>query len=153
MSSSRQAAAPVLSLFRRVMRLHGRLPPPMRSMGDAYARDEFRRHLRGKTTAQQWRAFVEEWDRYCDLLAPREGEAEPVGQAAGAASTVEEARSVPSESLSPEELERLVTLSGELPEAAAQSLSPEQRARLERLREEALRFGQGLFPEKPDQTK
>lgn len=150
MSSSRQAAAPVLSLFRRVMRLHGRLPPPMRTMGDAYARDEFRRHLRGKTTAQQWRAFVEEWERYCELLTPREGEADALGSSAA---TVEEARSVPSESLSPEELERFVALSGELPETATQSLSPEQRARLERLREEALRFGQGLFPEKTDQAK
>jgi hypothetical protein len=37
-------------------------------MGDAYARDEFRRHREAKTTAAQWEAFTLEWQRYLNML-------------------------------------------------------------------------------------
>lgn len=59
----------VLTLYRRILRTHRTmLPGPLRAMGDAYARDEFRRHRDAKTTPAQWRAFVQEWQRYLGML-------------------------------------------------------------------------------------
>lgn len=69
----------VLGLYRAVLRCHAqRLPPPMRSMGDSYARDEFRRHRDAKppTTEAQWSEFVLEWTRYVRML---EGQADSPG--------------------------------------------------------------------------
>ncbi|KAG2432372.1 hypothetical protein HYH02_012945 [Chlamydomonas schloesseri] len=68
-ANPRTLAQPVLQLFRDVMKLHReRLPPPMRDLGDSYARAEFRSHLRGKTTMEQWKQFVREWQLYVSTL-------------------------------------------------------------------------------------
>ena len=54
----------VLQLYRNIVRTHRNvLPPPLRAMGDTYARDEFRRHWKPATTKSQWQAFVQEWQR------------------------------------------------------------------------------------------
>lgn len=52
-------------LYRSVLRVHRYLTAPeMRSLGDAYVRDEFRRHRKGASAAQlerffgEWRAYV-----------------------------------------------------------------------------------------------
>ena len=59
----------MLSLYRRILRTHrNALPGPLRAMGDAYARDEFRRTRDAKTTPAQWRAFTQEWGRYLGML-------------------------------------------------------------------------------------
>ncbi len=59
----------VLQLYRNIVRTHRNvLPPPLRAMGDTYARDEFRRHWTPKTTKSQWQAFVQEWQRYLSML-------------------------------------------------------------------------------------
>lgn len=59
----------MLQLYRQILRAHASvLPPPLRSMGDAYAREEFRRHRDAKTTPVQWKAFVQEWQRYLGML-------------------------------------------------------------------------------------
>ena len=56
-------------MYRDILRIHRQmLPGPLRSMGDVYARDEFRRHRDGRTTEAQWQAFVSEWRRYLDML-------------------------------------------------------------------------------------
>ena len=119
------AAAEAAALFRAVLRLHRRLPPPMRALGDAYARDEFRRHLRGTTTPAQWRTFVGEWERYAAMLR---GTAD-LGSAAGSAASTTAAGSSSS--------------SGELSEALLAELSVDQRQRLELLRREAQVLGGG----------
>jgi hypothetical protein len=68
-SNARQGVALILRLYREVLRLHReRLPPPMRDLGDSYARAEFRSHLRGKTTQPQWQEFVKEWQTYVATL-------------------------------------------------------------------------------------
>ena len=59
----------VLQLYRNIVRTHRNvLPPPLRAMGDTYARDEFRRHWKPQTTKNQWQAFVQEWQRYLSML-------------------------------------------------------------------------------------
>lgn len=54
----------IIRLYRLVLRSHRMLPPPMRSLGDRYARDEFRRHREAETTAEQWTEFSEQWKMY-----------------------------------------------------------------------------------------
>lgn len=62
----------VLKLYRDIVRTHRNvLPPPLRAMGDTYARDEFRRHWKPQTTKSQWQAFVQEWQRYLSMLQGR----------------------------------------------------------------------------------
>ena len=53
-----EGAGVILGLYRQILRAHQRqLPAPMRVLGDGYAREEFRRHLEGKTTQEQWITF------------------------------------------------------------------------------------------------
>lgn len=114
-------AAPVLGLFRRLLRLHARvLPPPMRELGNTYVRDEFRRHLRGKTTPEQWREFMAEWERYADMLTAAPGSAEGGGVAAADAS-------------------------GDMPPEVVEQLTPDQKMRLQRLQLEAQRLRADLL--------
>ena len=62
----------VLKLYRDIVRTHRNvLPPPLRAMGDTYARDEFRRHWKPQTSKSQWQAFVQEWQRYLSMLQGR----------------------------------------------------------------------------------
>ncbi|KDD74943.1 hypothetical protein H632_c973p1 [Helicosporidium sp. ATCC 50920] len=133
--SAHSKAAPIISLYRRIMRLHSsRLPPPMRAMGDAYARDEFRRHLRGSPSSAQWEAFTQEWTRYCSLL---DGDPVPgVSQVASAAEPL---------ALDAAALESMLQASGTLTPEARTHMSPEQLAKLEQLELEALSFGKSLF--------
>jgi len=64
-------------LYRALLTLHrSKFPDPLRSVGDAYVRSEFRAHLSAKTTPAQWDQFTAEWLRYHRMLAG-EGAAEP----------------------------------------------------------------------------
>ncbi|KAG2502239.1 hypothetical protein HYH03_000725 [Edaphochlamys debaryana] len=111
-TSARQAAAPIIGLFREVLKLHReRLPPPMRVLGDAYVREEFRSHLRAKNpvTEAQWQAFVQEWRTYVATL--RGDEQALPGTQVG-------------------------TVSGELASGEFASLSADQRKRMELLQKE-----------------
>jgi hypothetical protein len=130
MPSPSAAAAPILALYRAVRRVHReKLPPPLRRMGDAYVRDEFSRHLRGATTPAQWQAFASEWGRYRGMLA---GAAD---MAPGAAASFADG----------DLLVGGVDRSGALEEGALRAMTPEQRDRLLRLREEAGRVGRELL--------
>ncbi|KXZ42583.1 hypothetical protein GPECTOR_132g595 [Gonium pectorale] len=119
MASARQAAAPILSLFREVLKLHReRLPPPMRRLGDSYVAAEFRSHLKNpKTTQAQWSQFVSEWRNYLSLLR---GEEQALPGNAG--------------------------VSAELVSGVYDSLSDEQRKRVEALREELSKRGEPQEP-------
>ncbi|PNH04119.1 Acetate non-utilizing protein 9, mitochondrial [Tetrabaena socialis] len=104
-TSPRRAAAPIIQLFRAVLKLHReRLPPPMRDLGDSYARAEFRSHLRGKTTQPQWRSFVAEWQTYVGTLR---------GEEQATANADQQLTSV-LESLNPDQRKRLEELQEEL---------------------------------------
>jgi hypothetical protein len=86
------------SLFRRVLRVHRvALPPPLRSLGDSYAKAEARRHLKSATTPMQWREFEEQWVAYVSALSGRAdadeatGAAKPLHDASSAALNAEQA--------------------------------------------------------------
>ena len=119
--STRKAMAPILGLYRQILRAHyQQLPTPMRVLGDGYAREEFRRHLEAKTTREQWLEFGSEWSKYLGAIDPR-------GADAGA----------------------MPNLSGELAPEVVEAMTEEQRQMLQKLREEATSFGLGLeTPEK-----
>ncbi|KAL6772409.1 SDHAF3 [Auxenochlorella protothecoides x Auxenochlorella symbiontica] len=118
-----EAARPVLHLFRIILRAHReKLPAPMRELGDTYVKDEFRKHLRGKTTQEQWRQFMEEWRRYAGTLAASDGPQASGGVAAADAS-------------------------GDIPPEILETLTPDQRARLAKLRAEAQRLRADLLGE------
>ena len=74
MAQARLQPADLLALYRAVLRCNAlRLPPPLRSMGDSYARDEFRRHRDAKppATQGQWKQFAVEWAKYVDMMEGR----------------------------------------------------------------------------------
>jgi hypothetical protein len=68
-TSSNAPRSPVLAALRSVLRLHRTtLPPPLRSLGDEFLREEFRRHHAANASSAQWGAFVTEWQRYASQL-------------------------------------------------------------------------------------
>ena len=59
----------VFSLYREILRTHRTLPSHMKELGSAYAREEFRLHLRSdKIQEKQWREFISSWEQYVDSL-------------------------------------------------------------------------------------
>jgi len=71
--------------------------------------EEFRRHLEGKTTQEQWITFGSEWSKYLSAIGSVPGEA--------------------------------ARFSGDLSAELVNSMTKEQKEKLEELREEALGFG------------
>ncbi|CAK9064707.1 unnamed protein product [Durusdinium trenchii] len=56
------------SLFRTIMRLHRvKLDPAMRSLGDTYARKEFRLHAKPQVQEAHKQMFLKEWRAYVAL--------------------------------------------------------------------------------------
>ena len=104
---------PILSLYRQILRIHSRqLPPPMRQLGDAYAREEFVRHLRGSTSHAQWVEFGIEWSKYLTFLRSDQATSSTTSG-----------------------------FTGDLEQELLERMTPEQLTQLQRLRAEALQFG------------
>lgn len=102
----------IFSLYRQIVRTNRALPSPMKELGGAYAREEFRTHLSSdKMTEAKWHQFIASWEQYVASLR---------GQSNGTS-----------------------VVSGDLEEDVITQLSPEQRQQLDRLKNEALRFGDG----------
>lgn len=121
--SAKEGVRPILALYRGILRAHyRRLPTPMRALGDSYAREEFRRHLEGKTTRDQWIEFGSEWSKYLASIDPADGSEKP-------------------------------NLSGDLSPDVVAAMTDEQRAMLDRLREEATRFGGDAAPDDDDRGR
>jgi len=148
------------ALYRAVLRANrAALPPPLRALGDGYAADEFRRHLRAKTTAGQWGQFAAAWRDYAERLGKGSGGgavggAGTGGGAAGeglsaAAAAAAAAASAPFSSLGA----IISDASGDLPSEVIASLSREQRQQLDALRRaaEALARGSGGEGEEGDE--
>lgn len=53
-------ASKVRSLYKRILVLHRFLPIELKTLGDQYVKDEFRRHKRA--TREEVRSFMEEWE-------------------------------------------------------------------------------------------
>lgn len=69
MTQSSSGISAIFSLYRQILRTHRKvLPPPLRPVGDAYVKDEFRQHLRSDVSQSQWQEFVSQWMRYCSML-------------------------------------------------------------------------------------
>lgn len=65
-----------VALYRRLLRLHrARLPFHLRRLGDAYVREEFRKHA--KTDAKWLGAFFAEWGAYAETLERADPTAAP----------------------------------------------------------------------------
>eukprot|EP00440_Ansanella_granifera_P016649 gb/GFBE01018086.1/.p1 GENE.gb/GFBE01018086.1/~~gb/GFBE01018086.1/.p1 ORF type:complete len:106 (+),score=31.83 gb/GFBE01018086.1/:1-318(+) len=61
------------SLFRSIMRLHRtKLDVRMRSLGDAYAKKEFRLHYKPEVQEAHRVMFIREWRNYVDLISRQE---------------------------------------------------------------------------------
>lgn len=113
------------ALYRAVLRANRRaLPPPLRALGDGYAADEFRRHLRAKTTPQQWAAFGGAWRDYAERLALSPGSSSTDATSASSAAAS-------------------AAFSGDLPDDVVASMSREQRQQLEQLRRAAESLARG----------
>lgn len=61
------ALLPPLPLYRRILHAHKQLPLEMKSLGDTYVRDEFRRHAEIDNPLQIV-GFLTQWKVYLDGL-------------------------------------------------------------------------------------
>ena len=115
----------LLSLYRRLLRAHATsLPPPLRALGDATAKSEWKAMAAAAARAEgeqgkppdrgAWELFATSWARYVDTL-----NASPSGSA------------------------RIAT-SGELTPEQIEALSPDQRARLRRMAAAAGELAKGV---------
>eukprot|EP00878_Enallax_costatus_P001487 GHUV01001638.1.p1 GENE.GHUV01001638.1~~GHUV01001638.1.p1 ORF type:complete len:126 (+),score=26.27 GHUV01001638.1:271-648(+) len=67
--ASQQGFKQLAQLYRSILRAHrDKLPGPLRMLGDSYASEEFRRHVKAKTTPAQWREFGKQWSAYVSML-------------------------------------------------------------------------------------
>lgn len=69
-----------LRLYRIIRTLHRQLPPDMRTVGDKYARDEFKRHQKAEqkhliSFFEQWVAYVHELQAMTTAMLPPEARA------------------------------------------------------------------------------
>ncbi|KAI3656392.1 hypothetical protein MP638_000809 [Amoeboaphelidium occidentale] len=62
-------------LYRSILRLHKKLPPAMRSLGDDYVKSEFKRHkaCEGKFIPP----FMQEWEGYLNVLKQQVSQKSP----------------------------------------------------------------------------
>jgi len=58
-------------LYKTILKLHRGLPAELAYMGDAYVKDEFRRHK--KATPEQTVAFMEAWAKYAITVSRQIG--------------------------------------------------------------------------------
>ncbi|CAH3154257.1 unnamed protein product [Porites lobata] len=64
-------------LYRRILKLHRKLPLASRALGDQYLKDEFRRHK--NATREQLAEFIQEWKIYADMLEGQQKEGNDFG--------------------------------------------------------------------------
>lgn len=67
------ALLPALPLYRRIMKAHLLLPLEMKSLGDQYVRDEFKRHAKIENPLQIV-GFLTQWKVYLDNLENQNGQ-------------------------------------------------------------------------------
>lgn len=95
----------IFSLYRQIVRTNRMLPSPMKELGGAYAREEFRTHLRSdKMSEAKWHQFITSWEQYVHSLR---GESEGTSVVSGDLEEDVIAQ------LSPEQLQQLDRLKSE----------------------------------------
>ena len=130
----------IFSLYRSILRTHrSRLPTPVREMGDRYVKEEFTSHLRNKNTTEvQWKTFVDEWSQYQTLIASSPS----TGSGSGSGGN-----GVTGDGSADTEMHitGIVDRSGDIPDEIIQQMTPEQVERLQKMREEAVKFGRSFI--------
>lgn len=58
--------ARVKALYRKILQLHRRLPLEMKTLGDQYVKEEFRRHK--SVDRKEAQCFLQEWESYATVL-------------------------------------------------------------------------------------
>jgi len=66
-----------VKLYRRILKLHKKLPLTAKALGDQYLKDEFRRHK--NATGEQVAEFIQEWKIYADMLERQQQEGKDFG--------------------------------------------------------------------------
>lgn len=66
------ALLPAVPLYRRILRAHNHLPIEMKSLGDSYVKDEFRRHT-DIDNPLHIIGFLTQWKLYLDALETEKG--------------------------------------------------------------------------------
>lgn len=156
--------ATLVSVYRQVLRVHReKLPGPLRSLGDAYVRNEVQSHLKAKTTAAQWKTFDTEWRSYLQMMNGQGGSTHlPPGlDGAGDGSSSRNGSGSVSSHGGNGGGRGFSVGSGaaggfgssrELPDEVLQLMTVEQRARMQELRQEAERLARGDGKGKDDPT-
>ncbi|KAJ1162113.1 hypothetical protein NDU88_002591 [Pleurodeles waltl] len=72
MSSLTLHVLQVRSLYKRILLLHRALPLDLKTLGDQYVKDEFRRHKSANPT--ETKRFMKEWESYASMLAQQANE-------------------------------------------------------------------------------
>ncbi|XP_037685069.1 succinate dehydrogenase assembly factor 3, mitochondrial-like [Choloepus didactylus] len=62
----------VRSLYHSILLLHRVLPPDLKSLGDQYVKDEFRRHK--TVSSAEAKRFLQEWEAYAAMLRQQANE-------------------------------------------------------------------------------
>lgn len=70
---------PPIPLYRALLRAHRKLPHEMRSLGDVYVKDEFRRHQTADNPVHIM-GFLSQWKMYLDELLSQAGSGEVRGK-------------------------------------------------------------------------
>lgn len=118
--AGKRSSAAALSLYRGILRAHRRMPTEMRQLGDAYVRSEFKLH-KPVTNEAQLGAFFSAWEEYLDQMMKTARRKDSVSM--GALDSKEGVEDAGFGQNLPLDVE----------------LSAEQKAQLEKLREEATR--------------
>lgn len=124
--------ASLLSLYRRVLRANRlALPPPLRALGDASAKAEWRamsdagnREDRSRRPPDSaWHTFALEWSRYADSLSSSSSPSSSPGPGFGSGDLTEEQV----KAMSPEQRESLAALARAAASASGALLSPPKK--------------------------
>lgn len=94
---------PPLPLLRSILRVHRKLPPALRFMGDRYVLDEFKRHA--KADPQFVSTFLRQWNSYLETVKGQVAREEARGRMVGITGEVGEEQL--GRKLSREEMDKL----------------------------------------------
>jgi hypothetical protein len=137
-----------VGLYRAILKVHrSKLPPPIREMGNRYVKEEFKAHFQADTTEQQWKIFLLEWTKYFGMLNDATN-LQPEGSGQWPMVPMQVSSQHDQRSTKVESVTGILGTSGELSAEAIQNMSPEQRERLLRLRQEAVKYGKDVLRHK-----
>ncbi|OZJ02017.1 hypothetical protein BZG36_05200 [Bifiguratus adelaidae] len=136
---------PPLVLYRHILRMHRRLPPSMRFLGDDYVKAEFRRH-KDVDNPVYIVGFLQQWQSYLDALRVQTSPMEDVVSRVQEEQDKEGARRVRGD-------DRFSNVGQRLDASFLDKLSDQQLGQLNELREEVKRFKDGPKPEEDGKHK